>query len=195
MRLRQVLPIALIVVVLTGVAVLIVVEIADYDGRTAAEIVRDERGEDPASLKRCPKEPLGSFGEEHDPGTEGETAPPRPTSALLCSWTNEGVGSGRLKPVVSERVLRYRVDLSKLTDALNSLPPMTPLPEGEYACPSEESYYALVGLRYGGSSEVHVEIGPAVCGGYSALNLQDEREYVATPRFLRMLNALLETAS
>ena len=108
------------------------VEVAGYDGRTAAEVVRDERGEDPAALKRCPKDQLGSSEEEHDPGTEGETVPPRPTSAVL------------------------------------------------------------IGLRYEGSSEVYVGIGPGLCGGNAALNLQDEKEYVATPRLLHLLDGLLK---
>jgi hypothetical protein len=93
--------------------------------------------------------------------------------------------------VPSETVLHYRVDLTKLTDALNSLPPETPLPEGEYACPSEESFYILVGLRYEGSSEVQVGVGPAICGGNAALNLQEEKGYVATPKLLRLLDRLL----
>jgi len=46
MRLSRILPIVVVGVVLIGVVVLIVVEVANYDGRTAAEIVRDERGED-----------------------------------------------------------------------------------------------------------------------------------------------------
>jgi hypothetical protein len=195
MRLSRVLPIVLVGVFLVGVLVLIVVEIADYDGRTAAEIARDERGEAPASLRRCSKDQLGGSEEEHDPGTKGEVVPPGPTSALICSWSQKGVRGEGVQFVLGERVLAPGGGLGKLTDALNSLPPVTPLPEGEYACPSEESYYALVGLRYSGSSEVQVRIGPAVCGGYAALNLQDEKEYVATAEFLRLLNVLLETAS
>jgi hypothetical protein len=191
MRLSRSLPIVVVGVVLIGVIVLIAVEVANYDGRTAAEIVRDERGEDPASLKHCPKHELGNAEEEHDPGTEGETVPPRPTSALICSWTYREVGGEKPRLVLSETVLHYRFDLTKLTDALNSLSPVTPLPEGEYACPSEVSYYILVGLRYEGSSEVQVGIGPGVCGGNEALNLQDKKEYAATPRLLRLLDRLL----
>ena len=178
-----------------GVVVLIVVEVANYDGRTAAEIARDERGENPASLRHCPKYELGNSEEEHDPGTEGKAVPPRPTSALICSWTYRGVGGRRPKPVQSEKVLRHRVDLTKLTDALNSLPPVTPLPEGEYACPSEEDYYILVGLRYEGSSEVHVGIGPQACLGDTALNLQEETEFAANRNLLRLLYRLVETGS
>jgi hypothetical protein len=195
MRLFRVLPTAVVGVVLIGVVGLIVVEVANYDGRTAAEIARDEHGEDPASLEHCPKDEWGSSEEEHDPGTEGETVPPGPTSALICSWSQKDVRAEGVKFVLSEKVLHFRGDLTKLTDALNSLPPVTPLPEGEYACPSEEAYYALVGLRYKGASEVQVAIGPALCGGYAALNLHDQREYVATPTFLRLLNALLEKGS
>jgi hypothetical protein len=191
MRLSRVLPIVVVGVVLIGVVVLIVVEVANYDGRTAAEIVSDERGEDPTSLKHCPKDELGNSEQEHDPGTEGETVPPRPTSALLCSWTYRGVGGEKPRPVLTETVLHYRVDLTRVTDALNSLPPVTPLPEGDYACPSEESYYILVGLRYEASSEVRVGIGPGVCGGDAALNLQDKKEYAATPRLLHLLDRLL----
>jgi hypothetical protein len=188
MRLSRALPVALSGLILIGAAVVIVIAVSNYDGRTAAEVIRDERGENLSSLKHCPKDELGNSEEEHDPGTEGETVPPGPTSALLCSWTY----GERQKLALTETVLRSRVDLADLTDALNSLPPVTPLPEGEYACPSEESYYTLVGLRLEGSSEVQVGIGPGVCGGDSALNLQDEKEYVATPKLLRLLDALLE---
>jgi hypothetical protein len=200
MRISRVLPIAVVGAVLIGVIVLIVVEVANYDGRTQAEIVRDERGENPVSLTHCPKDELGNSEEEHDPGSKGETVPPTPTSALLCNWTYQAVGGGKPALVPSETVLHRGVVLTKLTDALNSLPPMMPLPEGEYAqgeyaCPSEESIYILVGLRYAGSSEVHVGIGPALCGGYAALNLENEKEYVATPRLLRLLDRLVHPAS
>jgi hypothetical protein len=181
----RLLPVALSGIILIGAAAVIVIAVSNYDGRTAMEVARDERGENPSPLKHCPKNELGSFEEEHDPGTEGETVPPRPASALLCSWTY----GERQKLVLSETVLHSRVDLANLTNALNSLPPVTPLPEGEYACPSEESYYILVGLRFEGSSEVRVGIGPGVCGGDSALNLQDKKEYVATPKLLRLLRA------
>jgi hypothetical protein len=195
MRIPRVLPIVAVGVVLIGVVVLIVVEVADYDGRTPAEIARDKRGENPVSLRHCPKNEIGNSEGEHDPGTKGETVPPRPTSALLCNWSYRAVGGGKPGLVPSETVLRHRVALTELTDALNSLPPMTPLPEGEYACPSEESIYILVGLRYEGSAEAHVGVGPALCGGYAALNLEDEKEYVATPRLLRLLDRLIHPAS
>lgn len=192
MRISRVLPIAVVGAVLIGVVILIVVEVANYDGRTQAEIVRDERGENPVSLRHCPKDELGNSAGEHGPGTKGETVPPNPASALLCNWAYRAVGGGKPGLVLRETVLHRGSVLTRLTDALNSLPPMTPLPEGEYAegeyaCPSEETIYILVGLRYPGSSEVHVRIGPAVCGGYAALNLEDEREYVATLRLLRLV--------
>jgi hypothetical protein len=174
-------------IVLTAVVVLIVVEVAGYDGRTPAEIRSEERAEAKASLGRCPSGPLGHFGEEHDPGTEGETAPPDPTSALLCGWT-PGHGTGLLR---SEKVVRGRADLARLTEVLNSLAPVTPLGEGEYACPSEESFYMLVELRYEGASEVQLGISPALCGGTAVLNIKEEKEFVASLRLIRLLDNLL----
>jgi hypothetical protein len=200
MRISRVLPLVVVGAVLIGVVVLIVVEVADYDGRTQAEIVRDERGENPVSLRHCPRDELGNSEGEHGPGTKGETVPPRPTSALLCDWNYRAVSGGKPALVPSETVLPRGVVLSKLTDALNSLPPPTPLPEGEYAegeyaCPSAESIYILVGLRYEVTSEVHVGVEPALCGGYAALNLEEEKEYVATPRLLGLLDRLLHPGS
>src|ERR1700754_2199128 len=109
MRLFRALTIVLVAGVLVGVVVLIVVEVAGYDDPKTAEVTRDERGEFPASLKRCPRGQLGDFGESHDPGTRGETVPPGPTSALICSSTKR-----------SERVIRDRRDLTRLTAALNA---------------------------------------------------------------------------
>jgi hypothetical protein len=183
----RLLAIGIVGLVLTAVVVLIVVEVAGYDGRTPAEIRSEERAEATASLGRCPRNPLGDFGEEHDPGTEGETAPPRPTSALLCGWTH---GHGP-ELVRSEKVVRQRVDLTKLTDALNSLPPVTPLGDGPYACPSEEGFSMLVGLRYEGSSEVQLGIAPGVCGWTAVLNLEEEKEFVASVHLIRLLQGLL----
>jgi hypothetical protein len=191
MRLSRYLPVALGGIILIGAAVVIVIAVSNYDGRTVAQVPRDERGEAPSSLKHCPKEGLGSSEEEHDPGTEGETVPPGPMSALVCSWAY----GEKQRLALTESVLHSRVDLAKLTDALNSLPPVTHLPEGEYACPEEEPFYILVGLRYAGSHEVQVEIGPGFCVGNSALNLQDEKEYVATPNLLHVLDALLANGS
>ena len=193
MRLFRALTIALVGVVLVGVLVLIVVEIADYDGRTTAEKIPDERGEAVPSLSRCPKDPLDGLEGESDPGTAGDTVPHGPKSALLCRWSQKYVRGRGVKFTLSEKILNRGGDLRRLTAALNALAPVTPLPEGEYACPEAEPYDALVGLRYGGSSEVQVEIGPGSCGGYSALNLQDKTEYGATSRLLRLLDALLGT--
>ena len=53
MRLSRFLPVALGGIILIGVAVVIVIAVSNYDGRTAAQITRDERGEDPSSLKHC----------------------------------------------------------------------------------------------------------------------------------------------
>lgn len=195
MRLSRVLPIVLVGVVLVGVLVLIVVEIADYDGRAPAEKIADESGEDLAPLSRCPKEPLDGPEREHDPGTAGDTVPRGPRSALLCGWSQKYVRGEGVKLTLSEKILNRGGDLTRLTDALNALPPATPLPEGEYACPEAEPYDALVGLRYRGSSEVQVEIGPGSCVGYSVLNLQDATEYAATPKVLLLLDALLGTGT
>jgi hypothetical protein len=192
MRLSRLLPVALGGIILIGAAAVIVIAVSNYDGRTAAEIPKDERVEKPSSLKHCPRDEPGNTEREQDPGVERETVPPGPKSALICSWSQkDGRGAG-VKLVLIETVLSSRVDLASLTDALNSLPPVTPLPEGEYACPEAEPYSALVGLRYGKSSEVQVEIGPGFCGGYSALDLQDGKEYGATTKLLRLLDALLE---
>jgi hypothetical protein len=174
-------------IVLTAVVVLIVVEVAGYDGRTPAQIRSEERAEATASLGRCPKGPLGHFGEEHDPGTEGEAAPPDPTSALLCGWT-PGHGTGLVR---SEKVVRSPADLNRLIKVLNSLAPVTPLGEGEYACPSEENFYMLVGLRYRGAPEVQLGISPAICGGTAALNIKEEKEFVASLRLISLLDGLL----
>jgi hypothetical protein len=191
MRPSRFLPVALGGLILIGAAVVIVIAVSNYDGRTAAQITRGEPGEAPSSLKHCPKEEPGNTEEEHDPGIEGETVPPGPDSALLCGWTYGKVRADRFKLILSEKVLRRRSDLGKLADALNSLPPITPFPEGTYACPEAENFYILVGLRYSGSSEVEVGIGPGFCGGITALNLQGEKEYGASTKLLDLLDALL----
>ena len=164
MRLSRILPVVVVGVVLIGVVVLIVVEVDNYDGRTTAEIKSAERAEETASLIRCPKGPLGGFEEEHGPGTKGETVPPGPRSALICSWTQEKVRDRQVKFVRTERILHRRADLTRLTNELNSLPPVAPL-EGEYACPSEESFYMLIGLRYDRASEVQLGIAPGSAVG------------------------------
>lgn len=187
--------IGVVALVLIGVVVLIVVEVADYDGRTPAEKPADERGEELASLGRCPKDPPGGPERERDPGTAGDAVPRDPKSALLCGWSQKYIRGEGVKFFLSEKILNRGGDLTRLSDALNALPPVTPLPEGEYACPEAEPYDALVGLRYRRSPEVQVEIGPGFCGGYSALNLQDEKEYAATPNLLHVLDALLENVS
>jgi hypothetical protein len=174
--------------------VLIVVAITDYNGRTAPEQLPNEHIKDPATLRRCPKEPLGLYEHQH-PGTAGDAVLRGPKSALLCNWSQRYVRGKGMEFTLSEEILNRGTDLTRLTDALNSLPPVTPQPEGEYACPESEPYDALVALRYGPSSEVQVEIGPASCGGYSARNLQDATEYAVTPGFLRLLNAMLESTT
>ncbi|MBS1883229.1 MAG: hypothetical protein JSS97_09755 [Actinobacteria bacterium] len=195
MRLFKALTFILVVVVLVGVVVLIVVEIADYHGRTPTEKLASKHGYALTSLSRCPKDPLRGREGEHHPGTAGDMVPHGPTSALLCDWSQAFIRGEGSRFVLGERIVKRGADLIKLVGALNSLPPATPLPPGEYACPEAEPYDVLVGLRYGGSSEVHVEVGPGFCGGYSALNLQDKTEYVATTRLIRLLDGLLRTGS
>jgi hypothetical protein len=199
MRLFRFLSIVVVGVVLIGVVVLIVVEVANYDDRTSAEIVSDERAEEMSSSGRCPKQPVGDFEEEHDPGIKGEAVPPRPRSALICSWTQEQVRHHKVEFARTERVLRRRRDLDKLTAALNSLPPAQPLPEGEfaflsegeYACPSEASFYMLIALRYGGPPEVQLGIAPGFCGGMAILNLEEETEFEASVQLIRLLDDIL----
>jgi hypothetical protein len=194
MRQSKFLPIAISGVILIGAAVLIVVALANYDGRTPVEVARDERGEDPTALEHCPRYELGHTEEELDPGTEGETVSPGPTSALLCGWNYPRSRGGAPDTGLIERVLRSRADLAKLTEALNSLPPVTPLPEGEYSCEEEGNHYMLIGLRYDGSPEVHLGIGPQPCLGETVSNLQEGTEYEAAPQLLRLLTALFEAA-
>jgi hypothetical protein len=187
-RSHQVLAVSFVVAVLVGVVVLIVVEVAGYDGPTAVEIKGEsEPSGYPASLSRCPKETLGRIEGQHDPGTRGKTVPPRPESALLCSWTYERIRGHGEELVHHERVLRRPADLAELTDALNSLPPAVPWGEGEYACPEEGYFYTLIGLRYEGEPEVQLEVAPGFCSGIAVLNLTEDKEFGASRRLLRLL--------
>jgi hypothetical protein len=190
MRLSKILPIAVVGVFLIGVVVLIVVEVANYDDPTTGEVVREPRGEGPASLRRCPEERLGDFEKTHDPGTRGETVPPGPTSALVCSLTDE-----RARFDLKERVIRDRGDLTGLTAALNTLPPAVPWPEGEYACPEEEDFYELIGLRYADVPEVQIAVAPGFCSGTTVLNLKESKEFGDTLRLRRVLDGLFEKGS
>jgi hypothetical protein len=176
-------------VVLVGVVVLIVVEVAGYDGRTTAEVKGEERAEETAPSGRCPREPLADIEGGHDPGRRGKTVPTRPESALICGWA---YGDRGVKLIRTERVLRRLSELAELTEALNALPPAFPWGEGEYACPEGESVHRLIGLRYRDVPEVQVEIAPGFCGGTAVLNLNEETEFGASNRLLRLLDTFLE---
>jgi hypothetical protein len=103
------------------------------------------------------------------------------------------VRNRRLTYVRTERVLRHHLEFAALIDELNALAPAVPLPPGEYACPSEETFYILIGLRYEGAPEVQLGIAPAVCVGTAVLNLNEEKEFGASLRLIRLLDRLLES--
>jgi hypothetical protein len=194
-RLHRALAISFVTVVLVGVVVLIVVEVAGYDGPMTAEIKSEKPSGYAASLTHCPKEPLGRIEGQHDPGTRGKTVPPRPESALLCSWTYERVRGHGEQLVRHERLLRRPADLAELTDALNALPPAVPWGEGEYACPEEGFFYTLIGLRYEGEPEAQLAVAPGFCSGTAVLNLKEDKEFGASSQLLRLLDDLVEPSA
>jgi hypothetical protein len=53
----------------------------------------------------------------------------------------------------------------------------------------------LIGLRYGDVREVQLGIAPAFCVGTAVLNLEEETEFGASARLLRLLDGLLELRS
>jgi hypothetical protein len=192
MRFTRVLPV-LVIVVLVGVVVLIVVEVAGYDGRSPVEEVGNKRASTVVrSCARFPdREPSGSF----ERGNEGATVPKEPQSALICRW--EAGGTGKVER--AERIVRSRPALADLVRVLNSLAVRSAeewegeYAEGEYAgCPEQPIQDYGVGLRYPGPTEVRVVITYNGCG--YVWNLQDRTAFLPSGRLETTLDRLLESS-
>src|ERR1700749_4443453 len=109
MRLAKVF-MTLVIVVLVGGVVLLAVEVANYDGRTPAEKLADERG--PMLFDHCPKwgRSVEEEGESSE-GAEGHTVATGPQLARICRY----VGG------MPEKAIHDREDISELVESLNSL--------------------------------------------------------------------------
>jgi hypothetical protein len=193
MRLTKVLPI-LAVVVLVGVVVLIVVEVANYDGRAPTQKFAFNYSRGPI-LKTCvhfPGDPNG----ETERGIPGATVPGAPRSALICRW--EGGDKGKIQK--AEGIVRSEPELAELVRALNSLGVRSE-PEGEYAegeyggCPELPIQKYGVGLRYPGSGEVQVAIEYSDNGCGYAWNVQDGTTFLPSERLETTLDRLLEPSA
>jgi hypothetical protein len=138
-------------------------------------------GNDPI-LQHCPRhEPREP--ESASPGSDGDTVPEDPTTALICRWSGPGSTVDPVKR--SERRVRG-AGLASLVKALNSLPPGK---EGEVACPSGGPLIYLIAIRYGGASEVRILARYHSCD--TAFNLNDQTYYDASFDLEREMNKLL----
>lgn len=186
MRFTKVLPI-LAVVVLVGVVVLIVVEVADHDGQVPVEKITHKRvSKVVRSCAHFPDvEPDGTF----ERGDEGATVPKSPHSALICRWKAEGTG----KVEKAERIVRSKPELTDLVRTLNSLGVRSAEEwEGEYAaCHEEPIHHYGVGLHYPGPTEVQMVISYNGCG--YAWNVQDGTAFLPSERLETTLDRLLES--
>jgi hypothetical protein len=177
----------LIVVVLVGVVVLIVVEVANYDGRTPVEKITHKRAS--TVVRSCAHfpdvEPDGFF----ERGVEGKTVPKGPRSALICRWKAEGTG----KVEEAERIVGSHTDLADLVRTLNSLGVRSDEEsEGEYAaCHEEPIHHYGVGIQYPGPTEVQMVISYNGCG--YAWNVQDGTSFLSSERLETTLDRLLES--
>jgi hypothetical protein len=157
----------------------------ESSGEPTGEVLTSETSE---TLSRCPKQGLRGL-KDRNRTARRQFVPPGPISARICRYVHAGVGSGGDSPSLTEAALSSRGEISRLKNAVSSLPPA---PKGEFACPTGDPLNYLLAFGYRDEPPVFVRVSYSGCG--FVRNGVSKSIYQPTSALKRLLNRVLAEA-